>query len=52
MGIALPPWIVEGHNNIWVLGVYGLLLGVGLPILVVRTRSHVQLLLLLTGVCL
>jgi translocation protein SEC63 len=36
MGIALPQWIIEGHNNIWVLGVYGLLFGVALPILVGR----------------
>lgn len=36
MGIALPQWIVEGQNNIWVLGVYGLLFGGALPALVVR----------------
>jgi translocation protein SEC63 len=36
MGIALPPWIVEGKNNIWVLGIYGLLFGVSLPALVGR----------------
>jgi preprotein translocase subunit Sec63 len=35
MGIALPPWIVEAHNNAWVLGFYGILFGVGLPIVVV-----------------
>jgi len=34
MGIALPPWIVEAHNNAWVLGVYGILFGVGLPFIV------------------
>ncbi|KAI0301942.1 Sec63 Brl domain-containing protein [Multifurca ochricompacta] len=34
MGIALPPWIVEAHNNIWVLGFYGVLFGVGLPAIV------------------
>ncbi|KAI0057746.1 translocation protein sec63 [Artomyces pyxidatus] len=34
MGIALPRWIVEAQNNIWVLGVYGLLFGVTLPALV------------------
>lgn len=34
MGIALPTWIVETHNNVWVLGVYGILFGVGLPFLV------------------
>ncbi|TFY83259.1 hypothetical protein EWM64_g752 [Hericium alpestre] len=36
MGIALPRWIVEAQNNIWVLGVYGLLFGVSLPALVGR----------------
>ncbi|KIY71750.1 translocation protein sec63 [Cylindrobasidium torrendii FP15055 ss-10] len=36
MGIALPTWIIEGKNNIWVLGVYGVLFGGGLPLLVGR----------------
>ncbi|KAF9468774.1 translocation protein sec63 [Collybia nuda] len=36
MGIALPKWIVERENNIWVLGVYGLLIGGALPALVGR----------------
>jgi len=35
MGIALPKWIIEGKNNIWVLGVYGILFGGALPTLVV-----------------
>ncbi|KIJ32311.1 hypothetical protein M422DRAFT_76544 [Sphaerobolus stellatus SS14] len=35
-GIAIPQWIVEGKNSIWVLAFYGLLFGVGLPILVGR----------------
>lgn len=35
MGIALPKWIVESENNIWVLGVYGIIFGVALPSLVV-----------------
>ncbi|KAH7101122.1 hypothetical protein BKA62DRAFT_743479 [Auriculariales sp. MPI-PUGE-AT-0066] len=34
MGLAIPPWIVEAKNNIWVLGVYGLVFGGGLPYLV------------------
>ncbi|TCD69184.1 secretory subunit [Steccherinum ochraceum] len=34
MGIALPKWIVEGKNNIWVLGAYGVIFGVALPSLV------------------
>lgn len=36
MGIALPKWIIEGKNNIWVLGVYGILFGGALPTLVGR----------------
>lgn len=35
MGIALPTWVIESQNNVWVLGVYGLVFGVGLPFLVV-----------------
>jgi translocation protein SEC63 len=34
VGIALPKWIVEGKNNIWVLGFYGLIFGGALPALV------------------
>lgn len=36
MGIALPSWVIESQNNIWVLGVYGLVFGIGLPYLVAR----------------
>jgi translocation protein SEC63 len=36
MGIALPSWIIEGKNNIWVLGLYGLLIGGVLPAMVGR----------------
>lgn len=36
MGIALPSWIVESQNNGYVLGVYGLLFGVLMPIFVGR----------------
>jgi translocation protein SEC63 len=36
MGIALPQWIIEGKNNIWVLGLYGVLFGGVLPVFVVR----------------
>ena len=35
MGIALPKWIVESSNNIWVLGVYGIIFGGALPAMVV-----------------
>jgi translocation protein SEC63 len=37
MGIALPHWIIEGKNNKWVLGVYALIFGGALPILVVSS---------------
>jgi translocation protein SEC63 len=33
--IAIPQWVVEGKNSIWVLGAYGLVLGVGIPWVVV-----------------
>lgn len=36
MGIALPEWVIESQNNVWVLGAYGLVFGLGLPYLVVR----------------
>jgi translocation protein SEC63 len=39
MGIALPKWIIEGKNNIWVLGAYGLVFGVALPAPVVCLRN-------------
>ncbi|GAA6014793.1 hypothetical protein JCM10207_002182 [Rhodosporidiobolus poonsookiae] len=35
-GIALPSWIVEGKNSIWVIGAYALVLVVLLPVLVGR----------------
>lgn len=39
MGIAIPKWIVEGKNNIWVLGFYGIVFGGALPALVVGIQS-------------
>jgi translocation protein SEC63 len=33
-GIALPSWIVEKENSVWVLGLYGLVFMVALPIVV------------------
>lgn len=33
--IAIPQWIVEGSNGIWVLALYGLVLGGGIPWVVV-----------------
>jgi hypothetical protein len=45
MGIALPKWIIEGKNNIWVLGAYGLVFGGALPALVVCPKSKFFLLI-------
>lgn len=46
MGIALPSWVIESQNNIWVLGLYALVIGIGLPYLVARwwygTRSKTK----------
>ena len=43
IGLALPAWIIDSHNNIWVLGLYGILFGGFLPYFVVRTTSVVCL---------
>jgi hypothetical protein len=50
MGIALPKWIIEGKNNIWVLGVYGILFGGALPTLVVCPESTAYLVCSLHGI--
>ena len=46
MGIALPTWIVDSKHNVPVLLMYGLVFGVGLPLLVARwwygTRSRTK----------
>ena len=46
LGIALPTWIVESQNNVWVLGAYGLVLAIALPLVVARwwygTRSRTK----------
>jgi preprotein translocase subunit Sec63 len=34
--IAIPQWVVEGSNGNWVLAAYGLVLGGGIPFVVVR----------------
>ncbi len=34
MGIALPKWIIESSNGYYVLGLYGILVGVLLPAIV------------------
>ncbi|KAJ1021801.1 hypothetical protein NDA13_005414 [Ustilago tritici] len=36
MGIALPRWVIESQNNIYVLGMYAVVFGVALPFLVAR----------------
>ncbi|KAF9268418.1 DnaJ-domain-containing protein [Marasmius fiardii PR-910] len=36
LGIAIPRWIIEARNNIWVLGFYGVLFGGALPAVVGR----------------
>ncbi|KAF9563385.1 hypothetical protein CPC08DRAFT_632910 [Agrocybe pediades] len=36
MGIALPKWLIEGKNRIWVMAAYGLVFGGALPALVGR----------------
>lgn len=39
MGIALPKWVVEGQNNVYVLGVYAMLFGLLLPYFVVGPHA-------------
>lgn len=36
MGIALPTWVVESQNNVWVLGAYAIIFGLTLPYVVAR----------------
>lgn len=38
-GIALPSWIVDKQNSMWVLGAYMLAFIIILPIVVVRMNS-------------
>lgn len=37
MGIALPAWLVEGGNGNWLLAVYGIIFGIGMPFYVVSS---------------
>jgi len=37
--IAIPQWVVEGKNNVWILGAYGLMLGGVIPFAVVSVLS-------------
>lgn len=39
-GIALPSWIVEKENSVWVLGLYALVFMVALPIVVSKKRTY------------
>lgn len=36
--IAIPKWVVEGKNSFWVLAAYGLVLGGGIPWVVVSPK--------------
>ena len=38
-GIALPVWLVQGNNSIWVLGLYGIVFMIILPTVVVRIAT-------------
>lgn len=38
-GIALPSWIVEKENSVWVLGLYALVFMVALPIVVCNSDT-------------
>lgn len=40
--IAIPQWVVEGKNSAWVLGAYGLFLGVGIPFVVVSLSTEAR----------
>ena len=40
-GIALPKWIVEKQNSVWVLAVYGLVFMVILPVVVVSALRNI-----------
>jgi preprotein translocase subunit Sec63 len=44
LGIALPTWLIEAKNSPFVLGVYALAFGIGLPFFVVITSQSYQLL--------
>ena len=46
-GIALPKWIVEKQNSVWVLAVYGLVFMVILPVVVVSILRKRLLLMIL-----
>lgn len=35
-GIALPSWIVQKENSVWVLGLYALVFMVALPVMVMK----------------
>lgn len=39
-GIALPSWIVEKENSVWVLGLYALVFMVALPTAVSKINNY------------
>lgn len=41
-GIALPSWIVEKENSVWVLGLYALVFMIALPIVVSKCDSFIK----------
>jgi preprotein translocase subunit Sec63 len=41
--IAIPKWIVEGNNGFWILALYGLGLGGGIPFVVVSPLYNMTL---------
>lgn len=47
-GIALPSWIVEKENSVWVLGLYALVFMVALPT-VVSVTSYYNMNILYVG---
>lgn len=44
--IAIPSWVVEGNNGLWVLALYGIGLGGGIPFVVVSRIDSIRALFL------
>jgi hypothetical protein len=49
VGLALPAWVVDAHNNIWVLGMYGIVIGGVLPYIVVSSGLIYHIVRLIFG---
>lgn len=43
LGIALPAWLVSESNGFWVLALYLIAFGVGIPYMVSRWWTHTKL---------